>query len=98
MFILILLYRYDRVTASLWIGYSEILLGEGLQLAFVHLQIIMWLRNAIRLSNLDFSHGMAFQQQVKERLGVTIFLISSSSLFHLVATFSRSAIWRSAHS
>jgi hypothetical protein len=28
-FILVLLYRYDRVTASLWIRYPEILLGEG---------------------------------------------------------------------
>jgi hypothetical protein len=35
---------------------------------------------------------MAFQQQVKERLGVSVSQISSSSLFHLVATFSRSAI------
>jgi hypothetical protein len=44
--ILVLLYRYDRVTASLWIRYPEILLGEGVQLASLHLQIILWLRNA----------------------------------------------------
>jgi hypothetical protein len=45
-FILVLFYRYDRVTASLWIRYPGILLGEGLQLASVRLQIILWLRNA----------------------------------------------------
>jgi hypothetical protein len=28
-FVLVLFYRYDRVTASLWIRYPEILLGEG---------------------------------------------------------------------
>jgi hypothetical protein len=28
-FILLLFYRYDRVTASLWIRYLGILLGEG---------------------------------------------------------------------
>jgi hypothetical protein len=28
-FIIVLLYRYDRVTASLWIRYPGILLGEG---------------------------------------------------------------------
>jgi hypothetical protein len=28
-FILPLFYRYDRVSASLWIRYPEILLGEG---------------------------------------------------------------------
>jgi hypothetical protein len=28
-FILVLLYRYDRVTASLWNRYPGILLGEG---------------------------------------------------------------------
>jgi hypothetical protein len=28
-FILVLFYRYDRVTASLWIRYPGILLGEG---------------------------------------------------------------------
>jgi hypothetical protein len=28
-FIIVLFYRYDRVTASLWIRYLEILLGEG---------------------------------------------------------------------
>jgi hypothetical protein len=49
MFILVLFYRYDRVTASLWIWYTGILLGEGLQLAFVRLQIILWLRNANKL-------------------------------------------------
>jgi hypothetical protein len=45
-FILVLLCRYDRVTASQWIRYPGILLGEGLQLASVRLQIILWLRNA----------------------------------------------------
>jgi hypothetical protein len=45
-FILVLFYRYDRVTTSLWIRYHGILLGEGLQLASVRLQIILWLRNA----------------------------------------------------
>jgi hypothetical protein len=45
-FILVLFYRYDRVTASLWIRYPGILLDEGLQLASVCLQIILWLRNA----------------------------------------------------
>jgi hypothetical protein len=45
MFILVLFYRYARVTTSLWIRYPEILLGEGLQLAVVRLQIILWLRN-----------------------------------------------------
>jgi hypothetical protein len=44
-FILVLFYRYDRVTASLWIRYPGILLGGGLQLASVPLQIILWLRN-----------------------------------------------------
>jgi hypothetical protein len=44
-FILILFYRYDRLTASLWIRYPRILLGEGLQLASVRLQIILWLWN-----------------------------------------------------
>jgi hypothetical protein len=29
MFILVLFYRYDRVTSSLWIRYTRILLGEG---------------------------------------------------------------------
>jgi hypothetical protein len=37
---------YDRVTASLWIRYPRILLGEELQLTSVRLQIILWLRNA----------------------------------------------------
>jgi hypothetical protein len=45
-FILVLSYRYDRVTASLWIRYPGILLGEGIQLTSVRLQIILWLRNA----------------------------------------------------
>jgi hypothetical protein len=45
-FILIQFYRYDRVTASVWIQYPKILLGEWLQLASVRLQIILWLRNA----------------------------------------------------
>jgi hypothetical protein len=45
-FILILFYTYGRVMTSLWIRYPGILLGEGLQLASVHLQIIRWLRNA----------------------------------------------------
>jgi hypothetical protein len=45
-FILVLFYRYDRVTTSLWIRYPRILLGDGLQLAYVCLQIILWLRNA----------------------------------------------------
>jgi hypothetical protein len=45
MFILVLFYRYDRVTTSLWIRYPEIVLSEGLRLASVHLQIILWLRN-----------------------------------------------------
>jgi hypothetical protein len=44
-FILVLFYRYDRVTASLWIRYPVILLGEGLLLASVCLQIILWQRN-----------------------------------------------------
>jgi hypothetical protein len=44
-FILILFYKYDRVTASVWIRYPGIL-GEGLQLVYVRLQIILWLRNA----------------------------------------------------
>jgi hypothetical protein len=48
-FILILFYIYDGVTASLWIQYPEILLGEGLQLASVHLHIILWLRNTNKL-------------------------------------------------
>jgi hypothetical protein len=48
-FILVLFYRYDRVIASLWIRYPGILLGEGLQLASVHLQIILWLRNTNKL-------------------------------------------------
>jgi hypothetical protein len=48
-FILVLFDRYDRVTPSPWIQYLEILLDEGLQLAFVHLQIILWLRNANKL-------------------------------------------------
>jgi hypothetical protein len=46
MFILVLFYRYDRVIASLWIRYPRILLGEGLQLTSIGLQIILWLRNA----------------------------------------------------
>jgi hypothetical protein len=29
MFILVLFYRYDRITAFLWIRYPGILLGEG---------------------------------------------------------------------
>jgi hypothetical protein len=45
-FILVLFYRYDRVTASLWSRYLGILLGEGLQLAYARMQIILWLRNA----------------------------------------------------
>jgi hypothetical protein len=49
-FILVLFYRYDRVTASLWIRYPRILLGEGLQLAYVRLQIILWLRNTNNFS------------------------------------------------
>jgi hypothetical protein len=53
MFILVLFYRYDRVIASLWIRYPVILLGEGLQLASVCLQIILWLRNA---NNVHRSH------------------------------------------
>jgi hypothetical protein len=44
-FILVLFYRYDRVTAFLWIPYPGILLGEGRQLASVCLQIFLWLRN-----------------------------------------------------
>jgi hypothetical protein len=43
-FIIILFYTYDRFTASLWIRYPEILLGKGLQLASVRLQIILWLK------------------------------------------------------
>jgi hypothetical protein len=46
MFILVLFYRYDRVNVSLWIQYPGILLGEGQQLTSIHLQIILWLRNA----------------------------------------------------
>jgi hypothetical protein len=46
--IFVVFYRYDRVTASLWLRYPGILLGEGLQLASVCLQIILWLRNANR--------------------------------------------------
>jgi hypothetical protein len=46
MFILVLFYRDDKVTASLWIRYLGILLGEGLQLPYVRLWIILWLRNA----------------------------------------------------
>jgi hypothetical protein len=60
VFILILFYRYDRVTTSLWIWYPGILLGEGLQLASVRLYIILWLRN---MNNHDlkatyWSYGM----------------------------------------
>jgi hypothetical protein len=46
MFILVLFYIYDRVIVSLWIHYPGILLGEGLQLTSIRLQIILWLRNA----------------------------------------------------
>jgi hypothetical protein len=49
-FILVQFYRYDRVTVSLWIRYPVILLGEGLQLAYVCLPtndwgdgLVMWL-------------------------------------------------------
>jgi hypothetical protein len=49
MVILVLFYRYDRFTTSLWIRYPGILLGEGLQLASVRLQIILWLRNTNKL-------------------------------------------------
>jgi hypothetical protein len=49
MLILVLFYRYDRVIASLWIRYPGILLGEGLQLAPVCLQIILGLRNINKL-------------------------------------------------
>jgi hypothetical protein len=44
------------------------------------------------LSNLNFYHGIAFQQQVKERFGVSVSPISSSSLFQPVVSFSHSAI------
>jgi hypothetical protein len=56
MFIHVLFYRYDRVTASIWIRYPEILLGEGLQLASIRLQIILWLRNANKGQEVE-SHG-----------------------------------------
>jgi hypothetical protein len=56
-FILILFYRYDRVTAFLWIRYPAILLGEGLQFAYVRLQIILWLRNANRGTDRGRSGG-----------------------------------------
>jgi hypothetical protein len=47
-FILVLFHRYDRVTGSLWIRYTRILLGEELQLGSVCLHIILWLRTANR--------------------------------------------------
>jgi hypothetical protein len=55
-FILVLFYRYDRVTTSLWIRYPEILLGEGLQLTSIRLQIILWLRNGNSCRD-DVGHG-----------------------------------------
>jgi hypothetical protein len=44
------------------------------------------------LSNLDFSSGLAFQRQVKDRFGVPVSPISPSSVFFLVSSFSRSTI------
>jgi hypothetical protein len=44
-FILLLFYRYDRVTNSLWIRYPEILLGEGYN----------WLRNTNRYTDWIFN-------------------------------------------
>jgi hypothetical protein len=44
------------------------------------------------LSELDFSHGRTLHDQVKERFVVPIYPFSASSVFHLVVSFSRSAI------
>jgi hypothetical protein len=44
------------------------------------------------LSDLDFSHGLGFQEMACSRFGVTVTPLSSSSMFLLVASFSRSVI------
>jgi hypothetical protein len=46
----------------------------------------------VDLSDLDFAHGKAFQQQLKASFDVSVSPISSSSVFLLVASFGCSAI------
>jgi hypothetical protein len=40
-FILVLFYRYDRVTASLWIQYPGLFLGEGYNCICMHVDYYM---------------------------------------------------------
>jgi hypothetical protein len=77
IFILVRFYRYDRVTASLWIRYPGILLGEGYN----------WHRYACRLFyGLETSTVGEVYQWLKSILGTPALQQAKSSLLHRVET------------